>query len=164
MLFRSPPEPNGFLYLGHARAIIMNYTLAIEHGGYFNLRFDDTNPVKEDTIYVEAIKEDIAWLGVKWENLFFASDYFDQMYERAMLLVKKGKAYVDDLTADEIREYRGNLTTPGKESPFRTRSIEENIELLENMKNGVYDDGAKVLRAKINMRSEERRVGKECRL
>jgi len=150
---RFPPEPNGLLHLGHARAIITNYSMAKTHGGYFNLRFDDTNPVKEDISFVEAIKKDIAWLGCEWENLFFASDYFDEMYNRAVLLIKKGKAFVDDLTADEIKEYRGNLTTPGKDSPYRNRSIEENLELFENMKNGGYADSSKVLRVKIDMTS-----------
>ncbi len=124
---RFPPEPNRLLHLWHSIAIITNYSMAKEHGGYFNLRFDDTNPVKEDTLFVEGIKRDIAWLGCQWENLFFASDYFDEMYDRAMLLVKKGKAYVDDLTAEEIREYRGDLRNPGKNSPYRDRSIEELI-------------------------------------
>jgi glutaminyl-tRNA synthetase len=150
---RFPPEPNGLLHLGHARAIITNYSMAKEHGGYFNLRFDDTNPVKEDTIFVEGIKKDIAWLGCEWENLLYASDYFDEMYERAMLLVKKGKAYVDDLTADEIRAYRGDLKNPGKNSPYRNRSVEENVALFEAMKNGEFEDGSKVLRAKIDMAS-----------
>ncbi len=150
---RFPPEPNGFLHLGHARAIITNYMMAKNHGGYFNLRFDDTNPVKEDISFVEAIKEDIAWLGCHWENLFFASDYFDEMYERALLLIKKGKAFVDDLSADEIKEYRGDLTTPGKDSPYRNRLIEENLKLFIDMKNGVYPDGKKVLRVKIDMTS-----------
>jgi glutaminyl-tRNA synthetase len=150
---RFPPEPNGFLHLGHARAIITNYSMAEQHKGYFNLRFDDTNPVKEDTIFVDAIKEDIAWLGCHWKNLLFASDYFDEMYNRAMLLVKKGDAFVDDLTAEEIKEYRGDFTTPGKESPYRTRSIAENITLFEQMKNGDFEDGSRVLRAKIDMAS-----------
>ncbi len=150
---RFPPEPNGFLHLGHARAILTNYTLAVEYGGYFNLRFDDTNPVKEDMVFVEGMKEDIKWLGVKWKNLLFASDYFDEMYERAMLLVKKGLAYVCDLTPEEIKNYRGDLTTPGKNSPYRNRKIEENIELFEGMKNGLYEDGSRVLRAKIDMAS-----------
>lgn len=150
---RFPPEPNGFLHLGHARAIITNYSMAKMHGGNFNLRFDDTNPVKEDISFVDAIKEDIAWLGCKWDNLYFASDYFGEMFNRALVLIKKGKAFVDDLTADEIREYRGNLTKPGKNSPFRDRSIEENLELFINMKNGKYEDGSKVLRAKIDMGS-----------
>lgn len=153
VITRFPPEPNGFLHLGHARAIITNYMMAKNHGGYFNLRFDDTNPVKEDISFVEAIKEDIAWLGCHWENLFFASDYFDEMYERALLLIKKGKAFVDDLSADEIRKYRGDLTNSGKDSPYRNRSIEENLKLFINMKNGVYLDGEKVLRVKIDMTS-----------
>jgi glutaminyl-tRNA synthetase len=150
---RFPPEPNGLLHLGHARAIITNYTMAKEHGGYFNLRFDDTNPVKEDMEFVEGIKKDIAWLGCEWENLLFASDYFDEMYERAVLLIKKGDAFVCDLTADEIREYRGDFTTPGKESPYRNRSVEENLRLFEGMKNGEFEDGSRVLRAKIDMTS-----------
>ena len=153
VITRFPPEPSGLLHLGHARAIITNYTMAKKHGGYFNLRFDDTNPVKEDISFVEGIKEDIAWLGCNWENLLFASDYFGEMYERAILLIKRGKAFVDDLTADEIKEYRGNLTTPGTESPYKNRSIEENLELFINMKNGEYPDGAKVLRVKIDMKS-----------
>ena len=150
---RFPPEPNGLLHLGHARAIITNYSLAKEHDGYFNLRFDDTNPIKEDTLFVEGIKRDIAWLGCHWKNLFFASDYFDEMYDRAMLLVKKGKAYVDDLTAEEIKEHRGDLRNPGENSPYRNRSIEENAKLFEAMKNGEFEDGSKVLRAKIDMSS-----------
>ena len=150
---RFPPEPNGFLHLGHARAIITNYSMAKMHGGNFNLRFDDTNPVKEDISFVEAIKEDITWLGCKWDNLYFASDYFGEMYNRALILIKKGKAFVDDLTAEEIREYRGNLTNSGKNSPYRNRSIEENLELFTNMKEGKYEDGSRVLRAKIDMGS-----------
>ncbi len=150
---RFPPEPNGFLHLGHARAIITNYSMAKLHGGNFNLRFDDTNPVKEDVSFVEAIKEDIAWLGCEWDNLYFASDYFGEMYNRALVLIKKGEAFVDDLTADEIREYRGNLTNVGKNSPYRNRSIEENLELFIDMKEGKYPDGSRVLRAKINMES-----------
>ncbi|MBU1020776.1 MAG: glutamine--tRNA ligase/YqeY domain fusion protein [Firmicutes bacterium] len=148
---RFPPEPNGFLHLGHARAIITNYTMAKNHGGYFNLRFDDTNPVKEDVSFVDAIKEDIAWLGCPWDNLYYASDYFGEMYERALLLVKKGKAYVDDLTPEEIKEYRGDLTTPGKNSPYRSRTIEENLELFIGMKEGKFPDGSRVLRAIIDM-------------
>ena len=150
---RFPPEPNGFLHLGHARAIITNYSMAKEHGGYFNLRFDDTNPVKEDISFVEAIKEDIKWLGCDWENLFFASDYFGEMYERALLLIKRGKAFVCDLTADEIREYRGDFNNPGKESPYRNRAVEENLELFVGMKEGKYPDGSHVLRAKIDITS-----------
>ena len=153
IITRFPPEPNGFLHLGHARSIIQNYHLAVSNNGYFNLRFDDTNPVKEDTIFVEGMIEDIKWLGVEWKNLLFASDYFDEMYNRAIVLIKKGKAYVDDLSAEEIREYRGDLKNPGKESPFRNRTPEENLELFENMKNGLYEDGSRVLRAKIDMAS-----------
>ncbi len=151
---RFPPEPNGYLHIGHAKSILLNYGLAKEYNGKFNMRFDDTNPTKEKTEFVESIKEDIKWLGADWEDrLFFASDYFDQMYEAAVKLIKKGKAYVCDLTADEIREYRGTLKEPGKESPWRNRSIEENLKLFEEMKNGVYEDGTKVLRAKIDMAS-----------
>ncbi len=150
---RFPPEPNGFLHLGHARAILTNYNLATEYGGYFNLRFDDTNPVTEDTLFVEAMQKDIEWLGCPWKNLYYASNYFDEMYKRAMLLVKKGMAYVDELTADEIKTYRGDLTTPGKESPYRHRSVKENVRLFEGMKNGEYPDGSRVLRAKIDMAS-----------
>lgn len=150
---RFPPEPNGFLHLGHARAILTNYTLAKDYGGYFNLRFDDTNPVKEDMVFVEGMKEDIKWLGVEWKHLLFASDYFDEMYERAMLLVKKGLAYVCDLTPEDIKSYRGDLTNPGKNSPYRNRTVEENIELFEGMKEGLYEDGSRVLRAKIDMAS-----------
>ena len=151
---RFPPEPNGYLHIGHAKSILLNYGLAQEYGGKFNLRFDDTNPTKEKTEFVESIKEDIAWLGADWEDrLFFASNYFDQMYEGAVRLIKKGKAFVCDLSADEIREYRGTLTEPGKNSPYRDRSVEENLELFENMKNGMYPDGSKVLRAKIDMAS-----------
>ncbi len=150
---RFPPEPNGFLHLGHARAILMNYHLAIEYGGYFNLRFDDTNPVKEDLIFVEGMKEDIAWLGCDWKNVLFASDYFEEMYQRAMLLVTKGLAYVCDLTPDEIKDYRGDLTSPGKDSPYRNRSIDENTALFAAMRNGEFKDGEKVLRAKIDMAS-----------
>ena len=151
---RFPPEPNGYLHIGHAKAILVNYGLAKEYGGKFNLRFDDTNPTMEKTEFVESIKEDVKWLGADWEDrLFFASDYFDQMYEAAVKLIKKGKAFVGDLTADEIREYRGSFDTPGKNSPYRDRSVEENLELFENMKNGKYADGEKVLRAKIDMAS-----------
>ncbi len=150
---RFPPEPNGFLHLGHARAIIMNHVLAKDYDGDFYLRFDDTNPLTEDTLYVEAIKRDIAWLGCDWDELYFASDYFDIMYERAMRLVKKGLAYVCDLSAEEIRKTRGDLTTPGKESPYRDRPVEENVRLFTAMKNGEFADGEKVLRAKIDMKS-----------
>ncbi len=151
---RFPPEPNGYLHIGHAKAILINYGLAKEYGGKFNLRFDDTNPTKEKSEFVESIKEDVKWLGADWEDrLFFASDYFDQMYEAAVKLIKKGKAFVCDLTADQIREYRGTFDTPGKNSPYRDRSVEENLELFENMKAGKYADGEKVLRAKIDMAS-----------
>ncbi len=151
---RFPPEPNGYLHIGHAKSIILNYGLAQEYNGKFNLRFDDTNPTKEKTEFVQSIQEDIKWLGADWEDrLYFASNYFDQMYECALKLIRKGKAFVCDLTADEIRQYRGTLTEPGKNSPYRDRSVEENLELFENMKNGMYPDGSKVLRAKIDMAS-----------
>lgn len=151
---RFPPEPNGYLHIGHAKSILLNYGLAKEYNGKFNMRFDDTNPTKEKTEFVESIKEDIKWLGADWEDrLFFASDYFDQMYEAAVKLIKKGKAYVCDLTADEIRQYRGTLTEPGKESPYRNRSVEENLRLFKEMREGKYADGEKVLRAKIDMAS-----------
>lgn len=151
---RFPPEPNGYLHIGHAKSIILNYGLAKEYGGRFNMRFDDTNPTKEKSEFVESILNDIKWLGADWEDrLFFASDYFEQMYEGAVKLIKKGKAYVSDLSADEIREYRGTLTEPGKKDPYSDRSVEENLELFENMKKGVYPDGSKVLRAKIDMLS-----------
>ncbi len=151
---RFPPEPNGYLHIGHAKSILLNYGLAQQYHGQFNMRFDDTNPTKEKTEFVESIKEDIAWLGADWEDrLFFASDYFEQMYEGAVKLIKKGKAYVSDLTAEQMREYRGTLTEPGREDPNRDRSVEENLKLFEEMKNGVYKDGEKVLRAKIDMKS-----------
>ncbi|MCD7812680.1 MAG: glutamine--tRNA ligase/YqeY domain fusion protein [Lachnospiraceae bacterium] len=151
---RFPPEPNGYLHIGHAKSILLNYGLAKKYGGKFNLRFDDTNPTKEKTEFVDSIIADVKWLGADFEDrLFFASNYFDQMYEAAVKLIKKGKAFVCDLSAEEIRAYRGTLTEPGKESPYRNRSIEENLELFENMKNGMYEDGAKVLRAKIDMAS-----------
>ena len=151
---RFPPEPNGYLHIGHAKSIILNSGLAKEYGGKFNLRFDDTNPTKEKTEFVHSITEDVKWLGADFEDrLFFASDYFDTMYECAVKLIKKGKAFVCDLSADQIREYRGDFTTPGKNSPYRDRSIEENLQLFENMKNGMYKDGEKVLRAKIDMAS-----------
>ena len=149
---RFPPEPNGYLHIGHAKSILLNYGLAKEYNGKFNMRFDDTNPTKEKSEFVDSIKEDIHWLGADWEDrLFFASDYFPQMYEAAVKLIKKGKAYVCDLTAEQIREYRGTLTEPGKESPYRNRSVEENLNLFEEMKEGKYGDGEKVLRAKIDM-------------
>ena len=151
---RFPPEPNGYLHIGHAKSILLNSGLAQKYNGKFNLRFDDTNPTKEKTEFVEAIKEDIKWLGADWEDrLFFASDYFDQMYEAAVKLIKKGKAYVSDLSADEIREYRGTLTERGKEDPAGSRSVEENLALFEDMKNGKFADGEKVLRARIDMTS-----------
>ncbi len=151
---RFPPEPNGYLHIGHAKSILLNYGLAQKYGGTFNLRFDDTNPTKEKTEFVESIMADVKWLGADFEDrLFFASNYFQQMYECAVLLIKKGKAFVCDLTADQIREYRGDFTTPGKESPYRNRSIEENLKLFEEMKEGKYQDGEKVLRAKIDMAS-----------
>ena len=151
---RFPPEPNGYLHIGHAKSILLNYGLAQKYGGKFNLRFDDTNPTKEKTEFVESIMDDVKWLGADFEDrLFFASNYFDQMYECAVFLIKKGKAFVCDLTADQIREYRGDFTTPGKESPYRNRSVEENLALFEEMKEGKYRDGEKVLRAKIDMAS-----------
>lgn len=151
---RFPPEPNGYLHIGHAKSILLNYGLAKQYGGKFNLRFDDTNPTKEKTEFVESIKADVKWLGADWEDrLFFASNYFGQMYEAAVKLIKKGKAYVSDLTADQIREYRGTLTEPGKEDPAASRSIEENLKLFEEMKDGKYADGEKVLRARIDMAS-----------
>ena len=151
---RFPPEPNGYLHIGHAKSILLNYGLSQEYNGQFNLRFDDTNPTKEKTEFVDSIKADVAWLGADWkDHLYFASDYFDQMYEGAVKLIKKGKAFVCDLTAEEIRAYRGTLTEPGKESPYRNRSIEENLDLFERMKNGEFPDGSKVLRAKIDMAS-----------
>ena len=151
---RFPPEPNGYLHIGHAKSILLNYGLAQKYHGKFNMRFDDTNPTKEKVEFVESIKADIKWLGADWEDrLYFASDYFGKMYEYAIKLIKKGKAYVCDLSPEEIREYRGTLTEPGKNSPYRDRSVEENLELFENMKNGKYQDGEKVLRAKIDMAS-----------
>ena len=151
---RFPPEPNGYLHIGHAKSILLNYGLAQKYGGKFNLRFDDTNPTKEKTEFVEAITEDIKWLGADWEGrLFFASDYFDQMYECAVELIKKGKAYVSDLSAEQIREYRGTLTEPGKEDPYSGRSVKENLKLFEEMREGKYADGEKVLRARIDMSS-----------
>ena len=154
VMTRFPPEPNGYLHIGHAKSILLNYGLAQEYHGKFNLRFDDTNPTKEKSEFVESIKNDVRWLGADYEDrLFFASDYFDEMYEAAVKLIRKGKAFVCDLTAEQIREYRGTLTEAGKDSPYRNRSVEENLELFENMKNGLYEDGAKVLRAKIDMAS-----------
>jgi glutaminyl-tRNA synthetase len=153
VITRFPPEPNGYLHIGHAKSIVINFGLADDFNGKTNLRFDDTNPLKEDQEYVDSIKEDVSWLGYEWEELRYASNYFDEMYERAVLLIQKGFAYVDELSADEIREYRGTLTEPGKESPHRDRSIEENLDLFERMKKGEFPDGSKVLRAKIDMAS-----------
>lgn len=153
VITRFPPEPNGYLHIGHAKSIILNFELAAEFGGKTYLRFDDTNPTKEDREYVESIKEDVLWLGYKWDKLFFASDYFEEMYNRAVLLIKKGKAYVCDLSAEEIRQMRGTLTEAGYISPYRERTVEENLALFEDMRNGKYKDGEKVLRAKIDMAS-----------
>jgi glutaminyl-tRNA synthetase len=150
---RFPPEPNGYLHIGHAKAICLDFGLADEFGGHTNLRFDDTNPEKEETEYVESIMEDVKWLGFHWDGLFYASDYFGQLYEWAIQLIKAGKAYVDDLSADEIREYRGTLTKPGKDSPYRNRSVEENLDLFQRMKAGEFPDGSRTLRAKIDMAS-----------
>lgn len=153
ILTRFPPEPNGYLHIGHAKSIVLNFDLADEFKGRTNVRFDDTNPVKEDTEYVESIKEDVEWLGYAWDGLFFASDYFEEMYNRAVLLIKKGKAYVCELSANEIRETRGTLNRPGQESPYRSRSVEENLDLFTRMRSGEFPDGEKVLRAKIDMAS-----------
>ena len=150
---RFPPEPNGYLHIGHAKAICLDFGLAAEFGGKCNLRFDDTNPSKEETEYVDAIMDDVHWLGFQWDGLFYASDYFQQLYEWAIQLIKAGKAYVCDLSADEIREYRGTLTEPGRESPYRNRSVEESIDLFERMKNGEFPDGSRTLRARIDMGS-----------
>ena len=151
---RFPPEPNGYLHIGHAKSILLNYGLSQEYNGEFHMRFDDTNPTKEKTEFVDSIKADIQWLGADWkDHLYYASDYFPQMYEAAVKLIKKGKAFVCDLSAEEIRQYRGTLTEPGKESPYRNRSVEENLDLFERMKNGEFEDGSKVLRAKIDMAS-----------
>src|SRR3954471_17233186 len=150
---RFPPEPNGYLHIGHAKSIIINFGLADDFNGQTNLRFDDTNPLKEDIEFVNSIKEDVKWLGFEWDNLFFASDYFEEMYKRAVLLIEKGLAYVDDLSADEIREFRGTLTEPGKNSPYRDRAVEENLDLFKRMRAGEFANGQKVLRAKIDMSS-----------
>ena len=150
---RFPPEPNGYLHIGHAKSICLNFTTAQKYGGKCNLRYDDTNPVKEDMEYVNSIEEDVRWLGFEWDERLWASDYFDEMYDCALTLIKKGKAYVCDLNADQIREYRGTLKAPGKESPYRNRSVEENLQLFEEMREGKYADGEKVLRAKIDMAS-----------
>ena len=151
ILTRFPPEPNGYLHIGHAKSICLNFGLAKKYGGKTNLRFDDTNPVKEDTEYVDSIQQDIRWLGFEWAGIHYASDYFDQLYEWAVVLIKKGLAYVDDQTQEEIRLGRGTVTEPGKNSPFRDRSVEENLDLFQRMKNGEFEDGSKVLRAKIDM-------------
>ena len=150
---RFPPEPNGYLHIGHAKAICINFGVKEKYKGVCNLRLDDTNPTKEDTEYVDAIKEDIQWLGFQWDNLYYASDYFDFLFDCAIKLIKKGKAFVCELTPEEMRAYRGTLTEPGKESPYRNRSVEENLDLFERMKNGEFEDGSKVLRAKIDMAS-----------
>lgn len=150
---RFPPEPNGYLHIGHAKSICLNFGTALKYGGKCNLRYDDTNPLKEDEEYVNSIEEDVKWLGFEWDDRLWASDYFDEMYESAIILIKKGKAYVDDLTAEEMKTYRGTLKEPGKESPYRNRSVEENLKLFEEMKEGEYKDGEKVLRAKIDMSS-----------
>ena len=151
---RFPPEPNGYLHIGHAKSICLNFGIAEDFNGLCNLRFDDTNPSKEEVEFVESIKEDINWLGFNWEDReYYASDYFDRLYDYAVILIKKGKAYVDDLSAQEIREYRGTLTSPGKESPFRSRSVEDNLTLFQGMRDGLYPDGTRVLRAKIDMAS-----------
>src|SRR5688572_1154424 len=150
---RFPPEPNGYLHVGHAKSICLNFGVADEYGGKTNLRFDDTNPTKEEQEYIDSIINDVRWLGFEWEELRFASDYFDQLYQLAVKLIRDGKAYVDHLTADEIREYRGTLTEPGKDSPYRERTVEENLDLFEQMRKGRFEDGECVLRAKIDMRS-----------
>jgi glutaminyl-tRNA synthetase len=151
---RFPPEPNGYLHIGHAKAICLNFGIAAEFNGLCNLRFDDTNPIKEEQEYIDSITEDIRWLGFDWEDrLYYASDYFAQMYEYAVQLIKAGKAYIDELSAEEIRDYRGTLTQPGKQSPYRNRSIEENLDLFGRMRAGEFPDGAHVLRAKIDMAS-----------
>src|SRR5215211_4724869 len=150
---RFPPEPNGYLHIGHAKAICLDFGLAAEFGGKCNLRFDDTNPSKEETEYVNAIMDDVRWLGFQWDGLYYASDYFKQLHEWAIQLITAGKAYVCDLSADEIREYRGTLTEPGRESPYRNRAVEENLDLFERMKNGEFPDGSRTLRAKIDMAS-----------
>ena len=151
---RFPPEPNGYLHIGHAKAALLNYGLAEKYGGLFNLRFDDTNPTKEDVEYVESIKEDLAWLGCKWDDrLFYASDYFERLYEYAVRLIEKGLAYVCDLSPEEIREYRGTLTEPGRESPYRNRPVAENLDLFRRMRAGEFPEGSRVLRAKIDMAS-----------
>ncbi|MCX8070509.1 MAG: glutamate--tRNA ligase family protein, partial [Thermodesulfovibrionales bacterium] len=154
VITRFPPEPNGYLHIGHAKSICLNFGLAEEFGGHCNLRFDDTNPSKEEQEYVDSIMEDVRWLGFDWgDRLYYASDYFEQLYQWAEELIKKGKAYVCDLTPDEIRQYRGTLTEPGKDSPYRNRSVEENLDLFRRMRAGEFPDGSKTLRAKIDMSS-----------
>src|SRR5210317_2437504 len=154
VMTRFPPEPNGYLHIGHAKSICLNFGLAEDFNGLCNLRFDDTNPIKEEQEYIDSIMEDVRWLGFDWQDrLYFSSDYFEKFYEFAIFLIKKGKAYVDSLNADEIREYRGTLTEPGKESPYRDRSIEENLDLFERMRNGEFPEGKYVLRAKVDMSS-----------
>jgi glutaminyl-tRNA synthetase len=149
---RFPPEPNGYLHIGHAKSICLNFGTARKYNGLTNLRFDDTNPVKEDTEYVDSIMEDVRWLGFDWDDrLYYASDYFDQLYDWAVMMIRQDKAYVDDLTAEQISEYRGTVTKPGKESPYRNRSVSENLDLFQRMKNGEFADGSKVLRAKVDM-------------
>src|SRR4051812_24892760 len=150
---RFPPEPNGYLHIGHAKSICLNFGVAQEFGGTCNLRFDDTNPAKEDVEYVEAIEDDVRWLGFDWSSLHFASDYFEQLYDYAVHLIRQRLAYVDSLTADEMREYRGTLTESGRESPYRERSVEENLDLFQRMRAGEFEDGAHVLRARIDMAS-----------
>src|SRR5947209_265339 len=150
---RFPPEPNGYLHIGHAKSICLNFGVAEEYRGHCNLRYDDTNPAKEEEEYVRMIEADVRWLGFQWGGKYWASDYFDTMYEYAVELIKKGKAYVDDLNAEQIRQHRGTLTSPGKESPHRNRSPQENLDLFERMHKGEFPDGAKVLRAKIDMAS-----------
>src|SRR5699024_4488427 len=150
---RFPPEPNGYLHIGHAKALFIDFSMAEKFGGSCNLRFDDTNPTKEDEEFVDAIQEDIRWMGFHWDHVFFVSDYFDTCYELAVKLIKKGVAYVCDLSKDEMREYRGTLTEPGRNSPWRDRSVEENLDLFERMKNGEFPDGSHTLRAKIDMAS-----------
>jgi len=151
---RFPPEPNGYLHIGHAKSICLNFGIAVQYGGVCHLRYDDTNPAKEDVEYIESIKEDVRWLGFDWgEHEYYASDYFDQLYGYALQLIREGKAYVDDLSADEIRDYRGTLTESGRESPYRERSVEENLDLFERMRKGEFADGSRVLRAKIDMAS-----------
>src|SRR5450631_4884833 len=148
---RFPPEPNGYLHIGHAKAICLDFGLADEFGGHTNLRFDDTNPEKEETEYVDSILEDVKWLGFQWDGLFYASDYFDQLHQWAVQLINAGKAYVCDLSAEEVRQYRGTLNEPGRESPYRNRSVEENLDLFEKMRAGEFPDGSRTLRAKIDM-------------